>query len=110
MIKKIQLNESEFKTFISDILNETISSLFESHLPIVDNIDAIVGMIGEQWTSPDDVWWIKFDSRKKDFKNYNKRNPGMPSKWWYFQDKTDSTRKEIHFYDYRFHFFHMYYF
>lgn len=96
MIRKISLNESEFKTFISNILNETISSLIESHLPIVDNIDDIVNMVGESWKSPDDVWWIKFDSRLKDFKNYNKRNPDKPNKWWTFQDKTDSTRRENH--------------
>lgn len=96
MTRKIQLNESEFKTLIGNILNEAIYSLVESHLAVVDNIEDIINWVGENWTSPDDVWWIKFDSRKKDFKNYNKRNPDKPTKWWDFQDKTDSTSKENH--------------
>ena len=97
MIRKISLNESEFKTFINNILNETISSLFESHLPIVDNIDAIVGMIGEQWTSPDDVWWIKIEARIKDYMNYSKRRkPDEPVRWWKRQSQVDSTNRENH--------------
>ena len=96
MARKIQLNESEFKTLIDNILNEAIGVLLEDHLAVVDNIDKIINMVGETWKSPDDVWWIKFDSRLKDFKNYNKRNPNKPNKWWTFQDKTDSTRRENH--------------
>lgn len=96
MAKKICLNENEFKKIIGEIINEAVGILFEDHLPVVDNIDEIVKMVGESWKSPDDVWWIKFDSRLKDFKNYNKRNPDKPKKWWTFQDKTDSTRRENH--------------
>ena len=91
------MNEHDLKVFIGNIVTEAVGRLLEDHLAVVDNIDNIIEMVGEQWTSPDDVWWIKFDSRLKDFRNYNKRSNGLkPPMWWAPQSKVDSTSRENH--------------
>jgi hypothetical protein len=71
MKRKISLNEQEFRNLIGDIVLEVLN---EDHLPVVDNIDAIVGMIGEQWTSPDDFWYVYISQRYKDNLNTFKKN------------------------------------
>ena len=98
MVKKIYLNESELRNLVTNIVAEVINEgrLDEDHLHVVDNIEDVINWVGEQWTSQDDVWWIKIEARLKDFMNYNKKHPGKPTRWWKFQDKKDSTHRENH--------------
>lgn len=93
-MKKISLNEQHFRQLIENIIDEALN---EAHLPIVDNIEDVIKWVGEHWTSPDDVWWIKIEARLKDYMNYNRRNPNANHKrWWKFQNKVDSTHRENH--------------
>jgi len=92
-----QNNLSETKQKLQMIIENMVrQQLFESHLQIVDNIDEIIDMIGKHWKSNDDVWWIKIDSRLKDFKGYNRRNPGKRQKFWSRVNFVDGTRRENH--------------
>lgn len=94
MKRKIILNEYTFRNLISDIVLEVLN---EAHLPVVDNISSIIEMIGKQWTSPDNVWWIKIEARIKDYMNYSKRRkPDEPVRWWKRKSKIDSTNRENH--------------
>lgn len=94
MKRKIILNEYTFRNLISDIVLEVLN---EAHLPVVDNISSIIEMIGEQWASPDDVWWIKIEARIKDYMNYSKRRkPDEPVRWWKRKSGIDSTNRENH--------------
>lgn len=93
-----QVNESKYivKNLIEKIVRNV---LYESHLKVVDNISEIVDLIGQQWTSPDDVWWIKIEARLKDYMNYNRRNDGKRNfrkKWWSRVNGPDGTRRENH--------------
>lgn len=91
---KICLNEQDLKGLIGNIVLEVLT---EDHLPVVDNIESIVEMVGEQWTSPDDVWWIKIEARIKDYMNYSKRRtPDQPVRWWKPKSRVDSTNRENH--------------
>ena len=66
------LNENNIRRIVKESISQF---LMEDHLKIVDNIDDIISLIDEYWESPDDAWWIKIESRLKDFKGYNRRNP-----------------------------------
>lgn len=93
MKRIVRLNEND----IRNLVMESLVMLSEDHLKVVDNIDSIIDFIGEQWQSPDDVWWIKIEARFKDFKNYNKRrSPSEPQRWWSRQSRRDGTHRENH--------------
>lgn len=80
------------------VINE--ARLLREHKDIVDEFDVAVDLIREQWTSPDDAWYVKIDARYKDFRGYNRRhgyNYGNPRMiYWKQVDRTDGTRRENH--------------
>ena len=93
-----QIDESRHivRNLIENIVRNV---LYEDHLKVVDNISDIVDLIGQQWTSPDDVWWIKIEARLKDYMNYNRRNDkkrNFRKKWWSRVNGSDGTRRENH--------------
>lgn len=82
---------------LNRIIRESIEELInESHLKVVDNINDIADMIGNNWKSGDDVWWVKIEARLKDYKKYNMRNPNRKPKWWKRVDGPDGTKRENH--------------
>jgi len=92
------LNENIVKQLIENIVKERLSEiLHEEHLKVVDNISEIIDLIGQYWTSPDDMWWINIDSRKKDFRNFNKRETNKHNQKWFSRvNRTDGTHRENH--------------
>lgn len=45
----------------------------------------------------DDMWWINIDSRKKDFRNHNKRETDRHNQKWFTRvNRTDGTHRENH--------------
>ena len=92
------LNENILKQLIENIIKENVSEILnEEHLKVVDNIDEIIDLIGQYWTSPDDMWWINIDSRKKDFRNYNKRETNKHNQKWFTRvNRIDGTHRENH--------------
>lgn len=94
--------QNESKKFLKDLLENFVRKnqhifLNEEHLKVVDNISNIIDLIGNQWTSPDDVWWIKIEARLKDYKNFNRRNYGKRrEKYWSRVPGPDGTRRENH--------------
>ena len=65
------------------IIQEAIYNVVnEDHLKVVDNIDAVIAWVEENWTGPDDMWWIKIDQRKKDFRNCSNLSSGPASNAW----------------------------
>ena len=92
------LNENILKQLIENIVKENVSEILnEEHLKVVDNIDEIIDLIGQYWTSPDDMWWINIDSRKKDFRNYNKRETNKHNQKWFTRvNRIDGTHRENH--------------
>lgn len=93
---------NEGKTFIRNVIDnivaESINKIInEEHLKVVDNISEIIDLIGQYWTSPDDMWWINIDSRKKDFRNFNKRETNKHNQKWFSRvNRTDGTHRENH--------------
>lgn len=85
------INESQIK---ETIIN-TINSFLNEHNSVVNNIKSAEDIIRKQWSSPDDYWYIKIEQRKKDFRNYNKRNGGS-GKWWVRTFGMDGTSRENH--------------
>lgn len=83
---------------IRKIIKEEIDRfiLSEAHLKKVDSISDIQNFIASTWSSPNDMWWIKIEARKKDFISYNKRNGGKNQKWWKPVGGADSTNRENH--------------
>lgn len=95
--EKIVIKESQLRKCILENVNKALNSLlFEGHLKVVNNINDIVKLVGETWTSPDDVWWIKIESRLKDHMNYNRRNNPQQKKWWSRVPGPDGTSRENH--------------
>ena len=75
-----RINESMLRSIVSESIRNV---LMEAHLKVVDNIEDIKEYVRLTWKSPNDIWWIEIDSRKKDHINYNKRNAGDgKKKWW----------------------------
>ena len=87
------LNENNIRRIVKESISQF---LMEDHLKIVDNIDDIISLIDEYWESPDDAWWIKIESRLKDFKGYNRRNPKKKPKFWKQVNGPDGTKRENH--------------
>jgi nucleoside-triphosphatase THEP1 len=88
------INESILEKVITESIKEILS---EDHLKVVDNIPEMESYIHDTWNSPNDVWWVKIEARKKDYKNYNIRNKGQkPTKWWKRVGGPDSTDRENH--------------
>ena len=84
---------------IRECINDYVNLITEVHLQEVDNISDIENFILSTWSSPSDMWWIKIDSRKKDFISRNKRNAGVPGykeKWWKSVGGADGTGRENH--------------
>lgn len=84
---------------LHEIIEEAIYNVVnEDHLKVVDNIDTVIAWVEENWTGPDDMWWIKIDQRKKDFRNFNKRNrtTRRNEKWWTRTPGPDGTSRENH--------------
>lgn len=94
------MNETKniVKQLIENIVKERLSEILnEEHLKVVDNISEIIDLIGQYWTSPDDMWWINIDSRKKDFRNFNKRETNKHNQKWFSRvNRTDGTHRENH--------------
>lgn len=76
---------------IRQIIKETINSYFRT----VDNIQETLRFICENWESPDDVWWLKIDARRKDVLNFNKRSHKKKATW-YRKSFLDSTCRDNH--------------
>ena len=94
---KIVIKESQLRRCILENVNKALNSLlFESHLKVVDNINDIVKLVGDTWESPDDIWWIKIESRLKDHLGYNRRNNPQQKKWWSRVPGPDGTSRENH--------------
>lgn len=89
---------NETKNIVKQLIENAIREyLNEEHLKVVDNIDEIIDLIGQYWTSPDDMWWINIDSRKKDFRNFNKREHNKRNQKWFSRvNHTDGTHRENH--------------
>lgn len=83
---------------INNIISEEINKFLisEVHLKEVDNIKEITDFILSTWSSPTDMWWIKLDSRKKDWISRNKRNPNGKPKMWSSVGGEDGTGRENH--------------
>lgn len=88
----------ESRKIVQQLIENSIKEyLSEEHLRVVDNIDEVIDLIGKYWTSPDDMWWINIDSRKKDYRNHNKReNDRYNKKWFKRVNHTDGTHRENH--------------
>lgn len=85
------------ENYIRDIIRESIYNLLnEVHLKEVDNIKEIAQMVGDSWTSPDDVWWVKIEARLKDYKHFNARNPRARGMYWKQTPGPDGTKRENH--------------
>lgn len=87
MGKNIVINEAQ---------RNLLFALNEDHLKVVDNIDAVIKMVGDEWVSQDDVWWIKIEARLKDYMNRNKRNPRGRQIYWKRESHRDGTNRENH--------------
>lgn len=89
---------NETKNIVKQLIENAIREyLNEEHLKVVDNIEEIIDLIGQYWTSPDDMWWINIDSRKKDFRNFNKREHNKRNQKWFSRvNHTDGTHRENH--------------
>jgi hypothetical protein len=83
---------------LGKIIKEEINKclLSEVHLKKVDNIKEVEQYILETWKTPNDMWWVKLDARKKDFIGYNKRNNGKNQKWFKSVGWPDGTGRENH--------------
>jgi len=81
---------------IRECINDYINLITEVHLQEVDNISDIVNFISSTWSSPNDMWWIKIDQRKKDWIKRNKRNPNTAPKMWGSVGGSDGTGRENH--------------
>lgn len=67
---KIGINEIQNMVLesLKRILNEVYSvDAINEHLDTVDNFASIEDIISQQWESPDDVWFINIDQRRKDW-------------------------------------------
>lgn len=84
---------------LHEIIQESIYNVLnEDHLKVVDNIATVIDWVNENWTGPDDMWWIEIDQRKKDFRNFNKRNhtTRRNEKWWSRVSGPDGTSRANH--------------
>lgn len=98
--------ESIVKSFKKMINEQKISSIRideEIVRPLVNNMMSIMDIIDRTWKSSDDLYYIKIDQRKKDFRNYNvDRGYSTPhdrgAKYWKKEDpsRKDSTGRENH--------------
>ena len=92
-----EIEESILRRTVDRLVRKNLGMLSEEHLKVVDNISDIIDMIGDQWTSPDDMWWINIDSRKKDYRNFNSRNGNSQDTKWFFRvNREDGTHRENH--------------
>jgi hypothetical protein len=115
MAKRIKITEQQLNNIKSKVLNGSIQQdslmeselsdmilesvyrvLAEAHLAEVNNMDTALKLIDTQWSSEDDAWWVKIEARLKDYKNYNKRNPGQKPRWWKRTPGPDGTGRENH--------------
>ena len=87
MKKNIIITEEQFDRILES------KGLLNEHVAVIDNTGDAQKMIGLQWKSPDDVWFIQVTQRKKDFRSYNKRHGGT-SKWWKRVPGEDGTSRE----------------
>ena len=87
MGKRIYITESQFETILKN------NKLLNEHIAVIDNTSDAEKLIGMQWTSPDDYWFIQVTQRRKDFRNFNKRHGGN-SKWWVRTQGIDGTSRE----------------
>ena len=88
----MKINKKELK----EIFNECTKELIEEHVNIVRNFNSAAKIIEQQWTSPDDFWWVKIEQRYKDFRSYNGRRNDIQFKFWKQINKIDGTDRENH--------------
>lgn len=87
MAKNIYITESQLKHICEN------NGLVLEHETVVDNMADAEKMIRQQWSSPDDFWFVQITQRKKDFRSYNARH-GKISKWWNRDPSVDGTGRE----------------
>ena len=87
-MKNIYITESQF----NELFPDKKDVLYE-HVNILNGVKLAEDIIREEWTSPDDFWFIQITQRKKDFRNYNARHGGT-SKWWNRVPSIDGSSRE----------------
>lgn len=62
------------KNDIAKMVKESLSMILE-HQDIINNFNTALWIIEQQWSGPDDFWFINIDSRRKDIINRQMEHP-----------------------------------
>lgn len=67
----LKINEKDIYSMVKESVKQILKEVYsvsdiDEHKDVVDNFDSIKDIIKSQWESPDDVWYINIDQRKKD--------------------------------------------
>lgn len=75
---KTIINESQLKQIIKECVKNVLSKkkLIKEHVDEIYNIDTAIKLINEQWSSPDDFWYVYISQRRKDNLNSFVKNHG----------------------------------